>query len=56
MKSQRPSEPCWDAGPARVGNGADDPACIVRLVGQVVRVSVETVKIVNELPEEFEPK
>jgi hypothetical protein len=26
---------------------------IVRLVGQVVRVSVGTVKIVNELPERF---
>ena len=28
---------------------------IVRLVGQVVRVSVETVKIVGGLPEEIEP-
>ena len=31
-------------------NRADDEEYIVRLVGQVVRVSVETVKIVNGLP------
>ena len=31
-------------------NRADDPEYIVRLVGQVVRVSVETVKIVESLP------
>ncbi len=37
-------------------NRADDPEYIVRLVGQVVRVSVETVKIVRGLPAEFEPK
>lgn len=36
-------------------NREDDPEYIVRLVGQVVRVSVETVKIVNGLPDEFEP-
>ena len=36
-------------------NRADDPEYIVRLVGQVVRVSVETVKIVKGLPAEFEP-
>jgi predicted helicase len=34
-------------------NRADNPQYIVRLVGQVVRVSVETVKIVKGLPEEF---
>ncbi len=34
-------------------NRADDPQYIVRLVGQVVRVSVETVGIVNSLPAEF---
>ncbi|CAN5627260.1 hypothetical protein BH11PLA2_BH11PLA2_49970 [soil metagenome] len=34
-------------------NRADDPEYIVRLVGQVVRVSVETVKLVNSLPKEF---
>jgi len=34
-------------------NRVDDPEYIVRLVGQVVRVSVETVGIVNGLPEEF---
>jgi predicted helicase len=34
-------------------NRPDDPEYIVRLVGQVVRVSVETVKIVAGLPEAF---
>jgi predicted helicase len=34
-------------------NRPDDPEYIVRLVGQVVRVSVETVKIVASLPEAF---
>jgi predicted helicase len=32
-------------------NREDDPAYIVRLVGQVVRVSVETVQIVRSLPD-----
>lgn len=32
-------------------NRADDPGYIVRLVGQVVRVSVETVRIVRQLPD-----
>jgi predicted helicase len=34
-------------------NREDDEEYIVRLVGQVVRVSVETVKIVDGLPGEF---
>jgi predicted helicase len=34
-------------------NRPDDPEYIVRLAGQVVRVSVETVKIVAALPEAF---
>jgi predicted helicase len=34
-------------------NRADDPEYIVRLVGQVVRVSLETVAIVNALPEKY---
>ena len=34
-------------------NREDDPQYIVRLVGQVVHVSLETVKIVAGLPEEF---
>jgi predicted helicase len=34
-------------------NREDDEEYIVRLVGQVVRVSVETVKIVDALPVEF---
>ena len=34
-------------------NREDDPEYIVRLVGQVVRVSSETVKIVKGLPEAF---
>ena len=32
-------------------NREDDPGYIVRLVGQVVRVSVETVEIVKALPD-----
>jgi hypothetical protein len=28
---------------------------VVRLVGQVVRVSIETVKVVNSLPAEYAP-
>ncbi|MGA8593366.1 MAG: type ISP restriction/modification enzyme, partial [Bryobacteraceae bacterium] len=31
-------------------NREDDPGYIVRLVGQVVRVSIETVRLVNSLP------
>jgi len=34
-------------------NRADDPEYIVRLVGQVVRVSVETVGVVKSLPVDF---
>jgi predicted helicase len=34
-------------------NRPDDPEYIVRLVGQVVRVSLETVRIVNRLPQDF---
>jgi len=34
-------------------NRADDPEYIARLVGQVIRVSVATVKIVAGLPEAF---
>jgi hypothetical protein len=34
-------------------NNPDDEEYIVRLVGQVARVSVETVKIVKSLPAEF---
>jgi predicted helicase len=37
-------------------NRADDEQYIVRLIGQVIRVSLETVKIVHALPAEFEPK
>jgi predicted helicase len=36
-------------------NREDDPQYIVRLVGQVIRVSLETVEIVNGLPGAFEP-
>lgn len=36
-------------------NREDDEQYIVRLVGQVVRVSLETVQIVKDLPAEFEP-
>ena len=34
-------------------NRADDPEYIVRLVGQVVKVSLETVRIVAALPKDF---
>ena len=34
-------------------NRADDPEYIVRLVGQVIRVSLETVRIVKALPQDF---
>jgi predicted helicase len=34
-------------------NRPDDPEYIVRLVGQVIRVSLETVRIVKGLPDEF---
>jgi predicted helicase len=34
-------------------NRADDPQYIVRLVGQVIRVSLDTVAIVNALPENY---
>ena len=34
----------------------DDPEYIVRLVGQVIRVSVETVKIVAALPQHYAPE
>src|SRR5712664_3316582 len=36
-------------------NRADDEEYIVRLVGQVVRVSLETVRIVARLPEKYAP-
>ncbi|RJP30434.1 MAG: DNA helicase [Candidatus Omnitrophota bacterium] len=35
-------------------NREDDPEYIVRLVGQVIRVSQETIKILEKLPQEFE--
>jgi predicted helicase len=34
-------------------NRPDDPEYIVRLVRQVVRVSIETVRIVRALPDQF---
>ncbi len=34
-------------------NRADDPEYIVRLVGQIVKVSLETVRIVKGLPTEY---
>jgi hypothetical protein len=36
-------------------NNPDEEEYIVRLVGQVVRVSIETVKLVNALPAEYSP-
>jgi hypothetical protein len=38
------------------GKPGNDPEYIIRLVGQVVRVSLETVRIVNALPEQFAEK
>ena len=38
------------SGIASDANRADDPEYIVRLVGQVIRVNVETVKLVSSLP------
>jgi predicted helicase len=32
-------------------NRADDPSYIIRLIGQVITVSLETVKIVRSLPD-----
>lgn len=37
-------------------NRDDDPQYIVRLIGQVTRVSLDTVRIVSALPTEFEPR
>ena len=37
-------------------NKPDDPEYIVRLVGQVIRVSMETVKIVAALPQRYAPE
>lgn len=34
-------------------NREDDPQYIVRLIGQVIRASLETVKIVNAVPAAF---
>ena len=36
-------------------NRPEDPQYIVRLVGQVIRVSLETVALVNALPPAFAP-
>lgn len=50
---------CWNRTRRRptlsrhVERRADDPEYIVRLVGQVVRVSLETVRIVAGLPVEY---
>jgi predicted helicase len=34
-------------------NSEDDPAYIVRLIGQVIRVSIETTRIIRSLPIDF---
>jgi predicted helicase len=47
VKKFKPSGIVWDP------NNDDDPEYIVRLVGQVVKVSLETVKIVKSLPTDF---
>ena len=52
-RSARRLTACPGRGVRSDPNRADDPQYIVRLVGQVVRVSVETVEIVNGLPGDF---
>ncbi len=47
------AHPGIKSDPNRMGEGDYDPQHIVRLVGQVIRVSVETVKIAAGLPEVF---
>jgi predicted helicase len=37
-------------------NRADDPQYIMRLIGQVITVSLETIKIINTLPELWIPE
>ena len=37
----------------RSGNRPDDADYIVRLVGQVVRASIETMKLVDAFPKDF---
>ncbi len=37
-------------------NREDDSKYIVRLVGQVIRVGIETMKIVKSLPADYAPK
>jgi len=44
------------SGITRDANNPDDEVYIVRLVGQVAGVSIETVKTVNSLPAEYAPK
>ena len=39
----------WGSGIVNDPNREDDPEYIVRLIGQVVTVSVETVRLVKEL-------
>ncbi len=41
------------SSPTRTAVGDYDPEYIVRLIGQVIRVCVETVQIVAGLPEMF---
>ena len=41
---------------ASTPNNPDDQEYIIRLVGQVIRVSVETLKIVTGLPREYSYK
>jgi len=45
-----------DPNTAATGGGSDGSDYIVRLVGQVARVSVETVKIVAALPQHYAPE
>jgi predicted helicase len=49
-RSARRLTACPGRGVRSDPNRPDDPEYIVRLVGQVIRVSLETVKLVKSLP------
>jgi hypothetical protein len=66
MEDESEALPCFAIAPMQLRrslwrntadpNREDAPQSIVRLVRQVIRVSLDTVQIVNGLPAEFEPK
>jgi predicted helicase len=52
-EAQEETAPYHRSGIRSDPNRPDDPEYIVRLVGQVIQVSVETAKIVASLPERY---